>query len=198
MAWRVAFTGAYDRPEIELVAPFIQPSTVVLDIGASLGLWTVQLAALAADRGATLHAFEPNVHNVPWIERNIALNAQDPFVTVHPVGLGEHEGKLRLDPEAIVGNGAIKPDGSLDIAIRRLDHISFPGRVSLIKLDVEGFEPAILRGARHLLARDRPVIFGEFSPTWLAERGEDFKDALSAIPYDAMRCADGWLLRPQS
>jgi hypothetical protein len=96
-----------------------------------------------------------------------------------------------------VGNGAIalRSGESTDkhprisVAVRRLDEIELPLPVSFMKIDVEGYEPAVLRGAATLIERDRPVIFGEFGSGWLQRRGEDARTALEALDYDVMTLA---------
>ena len=62
-----------------------------------------------------------------------------------------------------------------------------------MKLDVEGYELEALRGARDMIERDRPVIFGEFSTGWLRERGEDLAahlQSLSSLGYEVFAIED--------
>jgi hypothetical protein len=63
----------------------------------------------------------------------------------------------------------------------------WPCRVSFVKLDVEGFELEVLRGAHNTIARDRPVIFGEINAAWLTIRGEDlvaYLDTVASLGYE--------------
>jgi FkbM family methyltransferase len=193
MAWAVAFTGRYDHGAVQRVADFVRPQTVVLDIGASIGLWTVQLGEIAASRGAQLWAFEPNPANTAWIRRNAELNGLSDTVTVLELGLGDKaESATLVGAEYGVGNGVISlepREGTekhprIPITLARLDDIDLPGPVSFIKIDVEGYEAAFLRGAAKLIERDRPVIFGEFASGWLERRGEDLRAALVDLDYD--------------
>jgi len=199
MTWEVAFTGSYDLDIVTRVAQFVRSGTLVLDVGASLGLWTVQLGKIAAARGARLWAFEPNPANTPWIARNVALNGLQDTVRTHEVGLGDRaESATLVGVEHGVGNGVIVRVNSkapadygkhpkISVSLRRLDEIELPARVSFIKLDIEGFEPAFMRGAAQLIARDRPVIYGEFAPRWLARRREDLGVLLAGLDYDVRR-----------
>jgi FkbM family methyltransferase len=195
MTWSVAFTGRYDYAVVAQVAKFIEPGTVALDVGASIGLWTVQLAKVAASRDALLWAFEPNPANTAWIRRNVALNDLSGTVTVCEMGLGDRaESLVLVGSEYGVGNGAIELEPSegtdkhprIPITLRRLDDIALPARVSFIKIDVEGYEAAFLRGAAGLIERDRPVIFGEFAGEWLQRRGENLRAALADLDYEVM------------
>ena len=201
MAWSAAFEGIYDEPLLARVLPFIRPHSVVLDVGASLGLWTVPLARTASARDAVVWAFEPSPNNTPWIRRNLELNGLGANVTVRETGLGDEPGEFTLvSAEYGVGNAAIDLAGadatherlrpekfpSVQVRVERLDDVDLPAPVSFVKIDIEGFEAAFLRGGRRRLERDRPVIFGEFSPYWMRHRGEDLRALLAAFGYRAV------------
>ena len=177
MSWTVAVTGQWDRHLIAEVARYVRPETLVLDVGASIGMWTVPLARTAAEHGALLWCFEPNPDNVRWLTMNIERNGLDGVVHVQPVGLGSSSSQAYLGlREHGGGNGAVQDCGSADtiaITVCRLDDIPMPRPISFIKLDVEGFELEVLRGGWETIRRDRPVIFGEFSTEWLRIRGEN-------------------------
>ena len=185
MAWSVAATGYWDRHLVELVAGRIDPRTIVLDIGASVGLWTVPLGAAARCAGARLWCFEPNPDNLAWLQANIETNELGSVAKVHALAVGARRGTARLGcREHGGGNGALVEgdDGeAIEVPVVRLDDLDFPQRVSFVKMDVEGFELEVLRGARALMERDRPAIFGEFNATWLRMRGEDLSAELAAI-----------------
>lgn len=197
MTWNAAFTGHYDREQMEFLTRFISPGATVVDVGAALGLWTVPLAAKARERGGHVIAFEPMAANNRWLARNLALNNLTSAVTVHPVALGEAHGDGTLfTAEPYGGNGVLDAtEPGLTVAydgehteVIRLDDVTSPSRISLMKLDVEGCEPLVLRGARRILERDRPAVYAEFNRTWLARRGLALSECLaemSELGYDA-------------
>jgi FkbM family methyltransferase len=188
MAWTLAFRGSYDDAIRDLLAQHIKPGTLVLDVGASLGLWTVDLGRRAQAQGARVWAFEPHPVNQRWLRRNIAMNGLGAAVEVHGVALGDRPGtaSMKLGPGQVSGgNAAITGDGAGDgvaVPVVTLDSFAWPARVSAIKLDVEGYEVRVLRGAVDLIARDRPVILGEFNAIWLKLRGEDLSEFLCGLP----------------
>jgi FkbM family methyltransferase len=193
MTWQIAAEGDYDAHVVACLAQYVARGSIVLDVGASLGLWTLQLAAVARGQDALVHAFEPNPENIPWLRRNIELNGLQAIITIHAMGLGDVRAEMEFGgSEDGVGNGIVLPPGSSTppehvVPIRRLDDLSFDRRVSLIKLDVEGFEPAVIRGALQLIESDQPVIFGEFSSVWLKARGESLHRTLDSLGYAAFR-----------
>jgi len=200
MCWAVAFQGLYDDAAVRHVAQFIRPQTLVLDVGASLGLWAVQLGRIAAACGAEVWTFEPNPANTPWIRRNIEGNGLGRVITTHEMGLGDKTEEVTLiSAEYGVGNGVIEVQAQagstkfprIPIGVRRLDDLEIPRPVSFIKIDTEGYEVAFLRGARELIRRDRPVIFGEFSTVWLERRGEDLRSALADLDYEVSALVPG-------
>ena len=203
MTWSLAATGHWDRYVIEMLTRYIEPETLVLDIGASLGLWSLPLGRAACSRGGRLWCFEPNPENLPWLEANIDRNDLRPVAEVHAVALGARTGTARLGyREHGGGNGALLDMGSADsvaVSVARIDDFDFPQRVSFVKMDVEGFELDVLRGGRALIGRDRPAIFGEFSAAWLRLREEDLAAGLSvvtALDYEVFeleeRRSAGW------
>lgn len=176
MSWAVAATGQWDSEFIEGFQQFITPRSLVLDVGASLGLWTIQLARISSQRGAKVWAFEPYPDNLRWLNSNVRANGHCQTVEVIDAALGAEEGMSWINGERGGGNavvGLTRNDYSRPTRVLRLDDFELPARMSFIKLDVEGYELEVLRGARQVIERDRPVIFGEFNTRWLAHRGED-------------------------
>jgi FkbM family methyltransferase len=97
-----------------------------------------------------VYAFEPLTVNVQRLKRNLALNGLTGRVTVVSAALGERKGSMQLTIAGV----------SEHVAIARLDDV-VGDRVSVIKVDVEGMEPEVLRGATRVLWHDRPRVFAE-------------------------------------
>jgi FkbM family methyltransferase len=192
-SWRAAFTGSYDDEEIGLLTQYVEPGSFVLDVGASLGFYTIPLATVARTLAARLLAVEPVAANCVTLRHNLDINGLDDVVSIAPVALGRQSGKVFLHVETGgTGNAAIvsgldatevarhdKAGGTGGTETARvcpLDELVLPSdygalRCSLIKIDAEGFEMDILAGSSSFIAAHRPVIFAEFSPEWLSTRG---------------------------
>lgn len=159
----IALWGRYERDELELLmealAPHLVAAGVCLDVGANIG----NHALFFADHFAGVLAFEPHLRTYRLLELNAELR---PNIRCWNFGLSDTDGPARLAVMvenigmATLHGGA---GAAVDCELRRLDGLDLLGgqRVSLIKIDVEGHEAAVLRGASALLARDRPVVVFE-------------------------------------
>lgn len=188
-SWRAAFTGEYDDEIIRFLTTHIDPGGLVLDIGASLGFYTIPLAVAARSLGARVLAIEPVPANCSFLRRNIVRNGLDKDVDVIGVALGSSASTVEIHVEGSgAGNAAIadgvepgemkrhdtagRAGAHTTVRVARLDDLEIPERrCSLIKIDVEGYELHVLAGAEDFITTNRPVIFGEFSTEWLRSRG---------------------------
>jgi len=118
-----------------------------------IGYFTVLLAARLGPSGKVV-AYEPSPSNADLLSRSIRENRQEGVVTLRRVAVGEHQGELDLAfvPEErttssggafLVAAGMSAPRGhrTTRVPVVALDEEVMPGRVSLIKIDVEGAEP---------------------------------------------------------
>jgi FkbM family methyltransferase len=140
-----------------------------LDVGANHGSFAILASHLVGPSGRVV-AVEPQPRLADLVRRSLA-EAPAPF-DVHAVALGEYHGEAALHvPTA--GSGAASvvarprtPARTLTVPLRRGDDLLawrlFPGRL-MIKLDVEGSEPAFLEGARGMIEARRPVLLFELS-----------------------------------
>ncbi len=184
--WTAAFTGRWSDSAVEMLLPFIEPRSMILDIGASVGLFTVPVAVAARARSATVIAYEPVRRNVEYVCRNLSANGLEDIVVVRHAALGREPADMTINVE---GGGAgtawleMEPlperSGATErVELRRLDDEQVPTSVSVVKIDVEGFEFEVFAGAEDLITAHRPVIFAEYSPYWLRRRGVDPEEAL--------------------
>jgi FkbM family methyltransferase len=184
--WEPAFTGRYDDEHLDWLEPLIEPRSLVLDVGACFGFYTIPLAKAAEVVDAWVLAFEPLSVNVRILEVNLHRNHVR-NATIVRQGLAERSirgAQVTVEPYG-VGNAAIAipdhapPPGHSSferVDLSRLDEVALPAackgrRCALVKMDVEGLEMSVLAGGEEFFRQHRPLIFGEFSPWWFAERG---------------------------
>lgn len=159
------------------------PGSVFVDVGANFGYFTCLLAAkLGRTAGSRVIAIEPNPDMLRLLRTNVGINWSGAPVRIEPVAVAETPGEMVLTiPDDRAANGTlapIEPEGRTlrthRVAVTRLDDLlRGEPRIDLIKIDVEGFEPAVLRGAAETLARPGLRLVLEWSVPQLREAGFD-------------------------
>lgn len=131
--------------------PYIKNWRNAVDAGSHIGFWSAHMAK----RFWHVIAFEPILEH----RECFALNVPDPNVTVHTCALGAAPGHVSLTiPEGSSGGTHISGDG--DINMRTLDSFGID-ELDFLKIDVEGYELAVLQGATETLKRCRPCVIVE-------------------------------------
>ena len=146
------YCGLHEFADMAFVLHFLRPGDRFVDVGANAGSYTV-LAAGAV--GATTIAIEPVPTTFERLLDNVHVNRLTGLVSCVNCGAGEIAGELRFTAGADTMNHALAPhestSNSVVVPVRRLDDLVPTDRPVLIKLDVEGFEAAVVAGARELL-----------------------------------------------
>lgn len=166
-------TGTFYEAEMlnDLQSRLFFPS-VAADIGAHVGNHTIFLAGVL---GLTTYAFEPNPTNFSLLRSNLAANALQDRCLVHNVALGARRSQGTIERVSNANSGMSRvraaPGGSveilsLDSAFARL------ARLDVLKVDVEGGEIDVLRGAADTFRRLRPVAYLEVTPENFGQASE--------------------------
>lgn len=185
----IYYTGSFEPDTTAAIRRLVKPGDVVLDIGANIGCHALRMARLVGERGRVL-AFEP----MPWprrkLEKNLALNHL-PNVEVVARGLSDapRQAVVHFRSSWLVGaTGRSTEDpssaGAHQVEFARLDDVLAEkgiARVDFIKLDVDGFEYKVLRGASGLLERDHPTIMMELGAYTLEAVGDDIREMVSFL-----------------
>ncbi len=150
----------------------LNPGNVFLDLGANIGYYTLSGAQKVGPAGRVI-SFEPQPQICARLRENVTRNNLQ-HVTVHELALGEQDGSFTLYiPPAEIGFGhaSLSPQEfqnatAVEVQVRRLDDLLLPtlDRLDVIKLDAEGAELSILRGARQLIEKFQPSIVVELNP----------------------------------
>jgi FkbM family methyltransferase len=160
----LATYGEYCEWEIMCLEQLIEPNWHIADIGANIGTHTIPFSKLA--HNGYVHAFEPNELSRGLLERNLLQN-QVSNATVYPYALSRGAGNRYLSnysPQKPGNYGEASLNASSEfmelVPTMRLDQIRFE-RLDLIKLDVEGEELEVFKGAKHTLTQFQPTVFVE-------------------------------------
>ena len=162
--------GGFESHVTNAIRHFLRPGMTGVDIGANVGFQTMQMAHVVGGDGKVI-AIEPSTENCRLIMMNAAANHFG-HVEVQPFALSDKPGVALLSP-AIGSNGVIfaqteVANPNCAVAPRStLDDVLRGRRVDFIKIDVEGSEFRVMRGAKETLGRHRPAIVSEFRvPDW--------------------------------
>jgi FkbM family methyltransferase len=162
--------GGYENAESSFARHFLEPGMTALDIGAHRGFHALHFSKSVGRRGRIL-AFEPSPSDVKRLKLHLVINFRR-NVEVKDCALGEEAGNADLYIVRVntVLNSLRPPDTTLEaspipVVIRKLDDVLSQAKVKkvdFIKLDVEGGELGVLKGAEHMLQQvPRPVILCE-------------------------------------
>ena len=156
--------GEFSGEETILFDVIVQPGRTVLDIGANIGVHTIDLSRLAGPTGI-VHAFEPQRLTYQTLCANIALNSRR-NVFAHHAAVGDSPGTLlvpALDPDERHNYGGVSLLEQLPgerVPMLTIDSLNLTD-CQFIKVDVEGMETEALRGAAVTLHKFRPVLYVE-------------------------------------
>jgi FkbM family methyltransferase len=173
-----------ELPMINFLRTIAGRGRTFVDVGSHIGFYTMGLAP-GFDR---VVAFEPSRFQYGWLRRNAALNAYDHVLCEH-VALGDTAGTATLNVLSYEGGlNTLSTEVASEQKI--LDQYTVPVEVlddrqltdvDLLKIDVEGFEVPVLRGAMKTIAASRPVILIE---VWVDDvRRQDVQAVMTEMDY---------------
>lgn len=193
MAWLM---NGYEPTTTDLFASLHRDGSI-LDVGANIGLIALPLARRTRD--ARLFAFEPVPSNFVALTRHIEWNRLDHRITPFPFALGDRDGMTEIAVEVPGQSGTANilpayPDANhFEIELRTIDSLisdgTVPGRIDLVKLDTDGYDLHVLRGATKMLREHRPIIYAELNDHclhWHGERVEDAEALLRQYEYELL------------
>ena len=152
--------GSYEIQKRLAFEREIKPNSVIYDIGANVGFYSLLGAYLAGPNGRVF-AFEPLERNVQFIRRHAELNRFN-NIQIFKVAVSDQSGEAFFDLGASIATGRLSEAGTVKVRQVRLDDLLMSGEIippDYIKVDVEGAEYALFKGARNLIEDHRPVIF---------------------------------------
>jgi FkbM family methyltransferase len=193
IGWSIHFFGAYE-PEVRAeIRRRLRPGDTAIDVGANAG-WHTLLMACRVGSGGRVVAIEPNPSSRERLEHAIAINRLT-NVRVDSRALADREGRRPFEaPPAghvwdgtgrLVGDAEVrlKPD-TTTIGVTTIDALATEhslDRVALIKIDVEGWEPAVLRGAANLLRTSRPALIFEYDSAYVERSGTNADELVAFL-----------------
>lgn len=188
--------GTYQIRKLRAALARCREFRVAVDVGAHVGLWSMQLAK----KFSRVEAFEPVQVFRDCFIRNAMQPAGVGVIALHEYALGAAPGKVRMayDP---ADSGGTHVGGDGDIEMRTLDSFELQN-VDFIKIDCEGYEHHVLEGARETLKRCMPTIIVEQKPHKLGPnfgiKGRPAVDLLLGLGYQvATEMSGDFIMVPQ-
>lgn len=189
---------SWNPEEYQAFRAAVRSGSIVLDVGANIGAYTLLFAQWAGESGRVI-AFEPAAASSAGLERQLRLNDLERRVEIVRAAASDTVGVARFVSDGVSGANALTTTDHgasiVSVPTTTLDAFCRERRLSpdVVKIDVEGAELAVLRGARETLAAGRAQAFVEFHPSvWAAHgvtpeliRAELDAQGLVAEPLDA-------------
>lgn len=176
LEWHLWAFGRYEPHLAELFSHLVRPGDRCVDVGANVGVHTVRLARLTG-RGGEVVAIEPDPEVVRRAQHNITLNGLA-NVRVINAAASDRPGQMRLyrpgprdanRARASLLHHPYLTGDDTTVPVVTVDDVCAGNPVALIKIDVEGHEAAVVRGAAGTIDRYAPSVIFEYAPELLAD-----------------------------
>ena len=182
----VLFNGTYEDREVAALCARIVPGTTIFDVGANIGLSALEFARAAGADGLVI-SFEPHPDTAARLAGNLRENGvANVRIIQSAVGAASGTVTFHESAQATLSSASVIPPElvrSFEVPVTAVDavwHDAGCPSVSALKIDVEGGELDVLRGARALLAQERPAILLE---AWGPEQLKPIAALLSTAGY---------------
>jgi len=179
------FYFGFDDPSNRALFSQVHNATRIVDVGANIGWTALRMASIA--KNGWVMAFEPDPLNHQRCKENVNLNSFE-NLQLFPVALGSETGHATMEvrtPYNFGGNRIIPGGGEGRlVSLRKLDDMvdEFPdSQIDLLKIDVEGYELEVLRGAAQLIKRCKPILFVELDDNNLRDHGSSAADLVESL-----------------
>ena len=158
---RVLLEGDYEPELSQIARSVLRPGDIAVDAGANFG-WYTTLFARAVGTNGKVFSVEPVSETFERLKRNVELNEMSEVVAIHNCAVGADSGSVKMsNTEESAFAFATHSSSSADVVpLERLDDIvrEHYSSVALVKIDVEGFEEEVLRGATMLVGAEHPPV----------------------------------------
>lgn len=185
------FPKTYEAENFEFLSENCKPGSVIIDIGAHIGLFSIIAAQVTGKKGK-VYAFEPAPGTYALLQKTVAINHEEQVVETLQKAVGKENGKITFfvsDNKADNSNSLVnyKEDRSLhgiDVAVTTIDNFVQEKKITtldFIKIDVEGAEYDTLQGASATLKNLRPACIVAIHPQPIAAKGDRLEDIYDFI-----------------
>ena len=185
IASKVLNNDGYERASVAAIQSLLERDSIFFDIGAHMGLFTLQAAPLCA----AVYAFEPMPATREFLKHNVSANNLH-NVNINACAISDSEGEVEIyeGSQNNTGTSSLTRPPNYSGCTFRVPSLTLDSYTatlgvvpSVIKIDVEGAELLVLKGARNLLRERHPAILMEFAPNNLARFDHSVDDLASEL-----------------
>lgn len=154
-----------DEPEINIIGELLRPGDCAVDVGANIGHYTCQFGRIVGPSGRVI-AIEPMTNTFAHLAANVLASGLN-NVTLLNLAASSGTGVARMRvPKFETGlhnyyRAEIAAAGDYAVLCMPIDSLTLPHRVALMKVDAEGHDMEVLKGAKALISRDHPTLIVE-------------------------------------
>lgn len=199
VGWEILEHGTYEPHVVACYRRRLRPGMCVVDIGANIGFHALHAAVLVGAKGSVI-AVEPDPGNVALLDLSLSVNGPLLAIELIEAAASDAPGELVESDLGNAANSGARFTHKDRAVLEKLVHGEAPlfrkvpalrwddrfleRRIDFVKIDIEGYEPAALRGMEQSLARHRPVVLSEFAPSNLRDIGGVSSDEYLALFRD--------------
>ena len=178
LALSISHYGTYEELESKIMEEKIEMGNIVVDVGANIGLHTLNMARIVGNTGQVF-AFEPDPSNFEILKKNVKINNYKNII-LEQKAVGDKHGRITLYQSDHPGKHRIFPQteqakSQVQVELTNLDNYfdsDMIDKINFIKIDVEGLEFSVLKGMKNILKNSKKIkILFEFMPENTMEVG---------------------------
>lgn len=181
------FPPDYEKSSFDFFRKHIKPGAVTIDIGAHIGLYSVFFARLTGEK---VYSFEPTPSTLTILRETVKINKCEDKITIIPAAVAEKAGKATFytskTEEISTSNSlvefhlgaAYQREGSYEVNVTSIDDFTLKNnlKAGFLKIDAEGVELEVLKGARNTFLQQRPVSILGLHPFAYVNKAETLSE----------------------
>ncbi len=210
VGWRLIRDKKFEEEEINCLESYVEEDSICIDVGANVGIYSIFLARIASK--GCVHAFEPHPLNRKILQLNAELNGRS-NIEIHHFLVGDRKGMTDFSISSDLAYSSMIPTkrkaetGRIRMPCITLDELFSHSRkrIDVIKIDTEGAELLVLKGAESLLRnpeikpRALLIEINQENQTGYGYKAEEIRDFMIQHGYEPYSIVNGhvqkgWLL----
>ena len=186
-----------DEKEIKLLKEIIMPGTDTIDVGVYRGVYSYEMAKYSKK----VHAFEPNpiifkdiktnlskiIKNISFYNFALSDNENNSILKI-PIrnkdfDRSNYEEYFQMGKATIHDENKMEDIETFEVKSKKLDSFSFSNKISFIKIDVEGHELAVIKGAENTIRKNKPILLVEIEERHSQKKVSDTLNYINSLGY---------------